>query len=159
MAAKTYHWSKASQQAWALVGFALVIIILLLLDWGNNENVIEPSTGGVSWPPFDPVTYDITTVPPGGFPFYLNLPPPATADVFNYQPGQPCSCGCAGAATVAGLDLSQQINQLNSSIENSTINTVTQYFSEIPGWATNNTQIAAFNAAVGLAPPPTTYGI
>lgn len=151
--------ARETQQAWGLVGFAGIVIILLLLDFGGDSsfNVVEPSTGSVSWPPFDPATFEITSVPAGGFPFYLDLPPLPGPNSYQILAGSPCACsGCGGSRTINGLDLSQQIASLNSSLENQTINTVTQYFAGLPEddlFATNNSQVGQFNANVGLPAP------
>jgi len=151
--------SKEERNAWILTGFGGVIIILLLLDWGNTTNVVEPSTGGVSWPNFDPITLQLTSVPPGGYPFYINVGGPTSGDTYSYQAGSPCGCGCSGASEVAAQDFGAQIDYLNSSIKNGTINAVKSFFSGLPGtdyWTTNNTQIDVFNGLVGL--PPSPYG-
>jgi len=151
--------SKEERNAWILTGFGAVIIILLLLDWGNTTNVVEPDTGGVSWPNFDPITLQLTSVPPGGYPFYYTPGPTSSGDTYTYQAGSPCGCGCSGASEVAAADFSAQISQLNSSIQNATIGAVKSFFSGLPGadyWTTNNTQIDVFNGLVGLPAPP--YG-
>lgn len=146
------------QQTWAMVGLALVIIILLLLDWGDNQDVVQPSTGGVEWPPFDPITFNLTLVPPGGYPYSAVFPPGVAPEVFNFLPGQPCGCGCTGAQTISGIDLSGWIAQLNASLKQSTITFAQEYFSTEPDyllWTTNQTQVSQFNDALGLPPPIT----
>lgn len=151
--------SRQEQQTWAMVGFALVIIILLLLDWGDNQQTTQVSTGNVEWPPFDPATFNITIVPPGGYPWSVDFPPPVAPEIFNYTFGTPCTCSdcnSAGGQIISGLDLSGWIDNLNSSIKQSTIEFSQQFFSQMPDyllWTTNQTQIAQFNDALGLPPP------
>lgn len=147
------------RQTWALVLAGGVIITLLLLDFGGQpQQVTTPGTGGLTWPQFDPLTFQITEVPPGGMPpftlltNYLNSPPINVTTLA----GAPCSCGCDNEQIVQGLDLSNQIAQLNSAIQNSTIQVATQYFAGVPVWADNATQIGVFNNSVGL-PAPLNY--
>lgn len=151
------NWSKESQQAWALCGGAAIIVILLLLDWGDNVSVSQPgATGGVTWPPFDPVTLELTSVPPSGYPFYLNVGGP-TSTTYNLSGGPPCACGCDGpGATINGLDLTSQIAALNATLMDGAISGVQSFFSQVPQadyWATNATQLAFLNNSVDLPSP------
>lgn len=144
--------TREEKQTWALVGGGAVIIILLLLDFGQPSQSVSPQTGGLIWPPFDPITFNITKVPPNGYPFYLNITdinkPPD-----QILPGTPCGCGCGTPQYINGLDLTSQLDQLNTILQTQAYNLTTTFYAGEPPWATNSDQIAAFNAAEGLPPP------
>lgn len=145
--------SREEQQAWALAGAGAVIIVLLLLDFGQPLQTTDVKLGPLIWPPFDPFDLKITKVPPNGYPFYLNVNNPDLTAPTSFLPGSPCACGCGEPLSINGLDLSQQMSQLNDMLRANAVELTTYYYAGEPPWATNADQIGALNNMVGLPGP------
>lgn len=139
--------SRATQQIWSIVALEIVIIILLLMRFGDRTlRVVTPGTSSYGgWPNYDAATYQINTVGPAGYPFYLQLPPAIPGQTFDFQGTNPCACGCSGPSQTEQLaNLTGDFNSLNANIQNATIKNTMAWFAAVPGYLTNATPIAGY---------------
>lgn len=150
--------TKSETEAWGLVAFGAVIIVLLLLPWStvvNNTNVTltpvntdQPQQGVV-------VPVQVS----GGEPIqntyvFPNLGNPNIN--LTILTGNPCACGCEGQQQIQEVNLTSQIDTLNQQLQSNTIANEASYFAGLPEddlFATNATGIGAFTSDVGLPNP------
>lgn len=144
--------TREEKTAWAFVGSEVAIIILLLLT--GAPPTVENRTlniGGITFPDFDPINFNIETRPANAYPVSITF-----GDVIN-QPiemlsNQPCDCGCtSGGGYIAGYDWSDYIAQMNADMQAGVISTVSRFYSQLPGdlyFLTNNTRIPALETGI-----------
>lgn len=155
--------TRQEVEAWGLVGAGAVIIVLLLLDYAPISGPVQ-KVELTEVPPGAPNQYTIEVNPSPNTPLppWQAVFPPIPSPTYNLLVSQPCSCSCDEVSQEQGAAFAAQVDALNQQLSSGTIADEAAYFSETPYqnlFATNATQIGAFNAAVGLPAPIVTNNV